>query len=63
MLKAIKQTIITNEVDIRYFDRQKITLNDTQLLEVEKAVVNLKSQNESFKKKMEVIEDIIKELK
>ena len=63
MLKALKQTIVTNEVDIRYLDRGKIVAKTEQLVKIEEALVGLKSQNDAFEKKMEVIEDIIKELK
>lgn len=63
MEENIKHQIVFNEVDIRYLERQKLAVGDAKLTEVQNVVNSLKKANEEYLRKLEVIADILKEIK
>ncbi len=61
--EQIKAQMVLNEIDLRYFERAKLLATEGQLLQIEEQVKILKPLKEQYEKKLEVVEDIIKETK
>jgi hypothetical protein len=57
------ETVIAWEVNIRHGERLKVTARAGEIAKLEEAINNAKNIKEENEKKIEVIEDILKETK
>jgi hypothetical protein len=60
--EQMKAQMVLNEIDIRYFERAKLTAREGQLLQIENQITTLKPLKEQYEIKLRVIEDMKKEL-
>ena len=61
-IETIQKNIWNLQVEIRLLERGKISAGQSKLLEIEKAIGELKRQIDYFEKKQEVFKDFYKEL-
>lgn len=59
--EEIKKLITRLAVDLRYLERCKIASSEKDLVEIERNVVATKNTQREYLKKLEVINDMIKE--
>jgi hypothetical protein len=59
---ALKRQIVYCEIDIRYIERQKLSIGKANLANLEVVLTNKKSERDALDGKLEVVLDTIKEL-
>lgn len=61
--EQVKAQMVLNEIDLRYFNRAILVVNQDQQLQINSQISQLKPLKEQYEIKLKVIEDMIKETK